>query len=95
MKVVFNEATSKGKKLKAVFFKDGKKVKTVQFGASGYSDYTKHKDNDRKERYINRHKVREDWNDYMSAGALSRWILWNKKTLSASIKDYKKRFNLK
>ena len=26
----------------------------------------------------------------MSAGALSRWILWNKPTLKASIDDYKK-----
>jgi hypothetical protein len=31
----------------------------------------------------------------MTPGSLSRWTLWNKKTLSASIADYKKRFNLK
>ena len=28
----------------------------VSFGAAGYSDYTKHKDKDRKQRYIDRHK---------------------------------------
>jgi len=30
----------------------------------------------------------------MSAGALSRWILWNKPTIEASKADFKKRFNL-
>ncbi len=28
----------------------------VSFGAKGYSDYTMHRDDDRKQRYINRHK---------------------------------------
>ena len=36
----------------------------------------------------------EDWNDVTSAGALSRWILWNKPTIEASKADFKKRFNL-
>jgi hypothetical protein len=49
----------------------------------------------RKQAYLDRHRTNENWNDYMSAGSLSRWTLWNKKTLSASIADYKKRFNLK
>ena len=37
----------------------------------------------------------EDFNKFMTACSLSRWVLWNKPTISASIKDYKKRFNLK
>lgn len=72
-------------------FDDGDKVK---FGAYGYEDYTQHKDKDRKRLYLNRHKKREDWNDPKSAGALSRWILWNKPTLEASIKHYIKKFNM-
>ena len=56
------------------------------------SDYTKHKDEDRKKRYLNRHRKNENWKSPMTAGALSRWILWNKPTLRDSIKDYKKRF---
>lgn len=78
------------KKYKAVF-NDGT---VTHFGASGYEDYTIHKDNDRKNRYIIRHKRNENWNKPKTAGALSRWILWNKPTLSGSINDYKKRFNL-
>ena len=85
----------KGKKLTAVFYEDNKKIKTTHFGASGMSDYTIHKDDKRKERYLNRHRARENWNAPMTAGALSRWILWNKKTRSASIRDFKNRFNYK
>jgi hypothetical protein len=66
----------------------------VHFGAKGYSDFTTTKDEDKKKAYLARHKANEDWNDPYSAGALSRWILWNKPTLQASIADYKKRFNL-
>ena len=31
---------------------------------------------------------------YMTAGSLSRYILWNKKTFNNSLKDYKKMFKL-
>ena len=96
MKVLIQPSTSKTKKYKAVFYDDkGKKVKTTQFGAKGYSDFTINKDPKRKQRYLDRHRDRENWNDYMSAGSLSRYILWNKPTIKASITDYKKRFNLK
>ena len=35
--------------------------KHIYFGAAGMSDFTKHKDEDRKNRYIDRHKNNEDW----------------------------------
>ena len=93
--VVIKKSNKKGKKLMAVFtLKDGKK-KTTHFGAEGMSDYTIHKDPKRKERYMKRHRKREDWTNPLTAGALSRWILWGEPTLDASIKDFKKRFNLK
>ena len=94
MKVIIKRSTNRQKKYMAVFYKDGKKIKTTHFGASGMSDYTKHKDTNRKKRYMSRHRKRENWNNYMSAGSLSRYILWNKPTLKASIADYKKKFNL-
>lgn len=95
MKVDIKKSTNTEKKLMATFYDDGKKIKTVYFGSAGMSDYTKHKDDERKKRYLDRHRRNEDWNDYMSAGSLSRWILWGKTTLTASINDYKNRFNLK
>ena len=94
MKVIIKRSTNRQKKYMAVFYKDGKKIKTTHFGAAGMSDYTKHKDSNRKKRYMTRHRKRENWNNYMSAGSLSRYILWNKPTLKASITDYKKKFNL-
>jgi hypothetical protein len=72
----------------------GKNTKTVHFGFKGGSTYIDHGDDKKKANYIARHKVNEDWTDPTTAGALSRFILWNKKTLSASIADFKKRFKL-
>tara|TARA_R110000822_G_scaffold79053_1_gene189299 strand:- start:405 stop:683 length:279 start_codon:yes stop_codon:yes gene_type:complete len=66
----------------------------IDFGAKGYSDYLQTNDDFRKNLYIKRHQSRENWNNPKSAGTLSRYISWNKKTLQASIVDYKKRFNL-
>ena len=44
-------------KLKAVI--DDKKI--IHCGQAGASDFTKHKDPERKERYIDRHKKNENW----------------------------------
>jgi hypothetical protein len=82
------------KKYDAVFITDKDREKVVSFGAAGMSDFTLHHDEERKERYLNRHRKREQWDKPDSPGALSRYILWNKKTLKASLKDYKQRFNL-
>jgi hypothetical protein len=91
------KSTNEKKKYMAVFYSDNsrKKIKTTHFGSAGMSDFTKNKDEDKKTRYIARHSANEDWDDYMTAGSLSRWILWNKTTLSASYNDYIKKFGLK
>jgi hypothetical protein len=100
------ESSKKGKKYDATFREKGcpcakskapecgKKEKVVSFGSKNMSDYTIHKDDERKRLYLLRHEKNEDWNNPITPGALSRWILWNKKTLKASIDDFKKRFNL-
>lgn len=81
------------KKFDAVFVAPSGRTKTTSFGSAGMSDYTKHKNSTRKQRYLKRHSgMGEHWNDPTTAGSLSRWVLWNKKTLKASIADYKKRF---
>lgn len=82
------------KKWDAVFEQNGREFVTP-FGQKGYSDFTKHKDVTRRARYLRRHRgMGENWNDPTTAGALSKWILWNKPTFKASLKDYKKRFHL-
>ena len=95
MKVVIKKSDKANKKLMAIFTKDNGRTKTTHFGSAGMSDFTKNKDEERKKRYLDRHRARENWNDPMSAGALSRWVLWNKPTLRDSISDYKNKFDLK
>ena len=93
--VTIKKSTNEKKKYMAIFYEGGKKKKTTHFGAAGQSDFTKHKDEARKQRYMNRHKVNENWQNPMSAGSLSRYILWNKTSLKDSIVDYKRRFHFK
>lgn len=71
--------------------KDTKREKRVYFGSAGMSDYTLHKDNDRKKRYINRHQKRENWTNtgILTPGWWSRWLLWNKPSYNESLKDVK------
>ena len=66
----------------------------THFGMKGGSTYIDHKNDMRKDAYIARHRINENWNDPFSAGALSRYILWNKPNYKESVLDYKKRFNL-
>ena len=70
--------------------------KKVYFGASGYSDFTIHKDEARKQRYINRHQNNEGWSKsgIDTSGFWSRWILWHLPTIKESYQDIKKRFNI-
>ena len=71
-----------------------KSGKHFYFGAAGYSDFTIHKDPERKQRYINRHEKNENWtkSGIDSAGFWSRWLLWNKPSIKSSYQDIKKRF---
>jgi len=50
----------------------------VHFGQMGYEDFTKHKDPERREDYLNRSsKIEGDWKDNpYSANNLARKILW-------------------
>lgn len=90
MKFKLESATDKVHKYIGVF----DDTKRVPFGQFGASDYTLHKNRLRKELYLARHRSRENWADPQTAGALSRWILWNRPSLQESVKDFKRRFSL-
>ena len=87
-KIVISDNAGK-KRAKAEFFnKEGKKIKTTAFGMEGskgtfYDGATEEK----KKNYIGRHEKREDWtkSGLMTAGFLSRWVLWSERT-NAKIK---------
>ena len=91
MKYYFPYPANNGKHKYYIITKSGKKV---YFGAAGYSDFTKHKDEARRKRYIERHEKNEDWtkSGIDTAGWWSRWLLWNKPTIKESYEDIKKRF---
>ena len=92
--VQFHPSTHTSKKIMAVFTLDNGRTRTVHFGSAGASDYTQHRDPVRKQRYLARHAPREDWDNPMTAGALSRWVLWNKETLNDAIVEYIQRFDI-
>ena len=61
-------------------------IKTLHFGAAGYADNTiaPHYE-DKQAKFIQRHKANENWNDYTTAGALSRYMLWQNKRSNTAI----------
>ena len=69
-------------KFVAHFVTDEGRDKHVRFGLKGYEHYTDgggyvgHLDEERKRRYIRRHKKNENWENPMTPGALSYRILW-------------------
>ena len=69
------ESKSKGKKY-ALIKPDGSRV---NFGSIDYEDFTKHKDKQRRDRYLKRSAgIKSNWmNNKYSANILSRKILWN------------------
>tara|TARA_R100000988_G_C3873473_1_gene104872 strand:- start:76 stop:393 length:318 start_codon:yes stop_codon:yes gene_type:complete len=80
--------------------------RTIHFGQANARDFTKvsspksrfyladeEERNKVKRAYRSRHKKDNLDNPY-SPGALSWWLLWNKPTLRASLRDYKKRFGI-
>jgi ABC-type uncharacterized transport system ATPase component len=68
--------------------------KTIHFGAKNGNTYIDHKDKIKRQNYLKRHKVNEDWSK-INAGSLSAMILWGNSTnINDNIADYKKRFNL-
>ena len=100
------KSSNSAKKFDAIFMIDGKEKK-VSFGSAGMRDYTLVSNKlskfylpkilDRnvvKASYKRRHKKDLETKDPMRAGYLSYYLLWNKKTLASSIKDYKKKFKL-
>ena len=92
------KSTRAEKKYMALFCEcDGKSVcktkKRVHFGSAGSQTYLDHHDKKKREAYIARHRVNEDFNNRITAGALSRHLLWGDSTsLKENIKSFKQKF---
>jgi hypothetical protein len=93
MKNYFPYKSDKPEKKYYIITKDNKRV---YFGQASASDFTIHKDPERKQRYINRHEKNEskfwDKSGIDTASFWARFLLWNKPTIKSSYEDIKKRF---
>ena len=92
MKTILISRTDKDndKKYMAVLLKNGK-LKEVYFGQKGASDYLKHKDKERRDNYIARHKnEKKFWkfeeDNYIRPAFYSRWFSWNKPTINKAVR---------
>ena len=93
MEVTITKSKKKDKKFDAnIKTKDSEK--NISFGASGYSDFTKHKDEKRKDRYISRRRKNENWtkSGIDTAGSYSKHLLWNKDSFDKSFKSLQNKF---
>ena len=97
MTFYLHKSDKPAKKYYVEFENPNGKLTRIYFGAAGFPDFIlSGGDEERKKRYIARHKKREDWTSpYAGAGVWSRYILWGEPTLSKSIKAMEKQFNIK
>lgn len=87
------KSTAKGKKWTATFLIDDKEQK-VNFGATGYLDYTIGATDKQREAYLKRHD-KEKNQPANTAGALSYYVLWGEsRSMNKNIQSFKKRYNL-
>ena len=102
MRVNITKSNFENKKMKAVFYDfNNKRIRTVHFGFVIGNDFIRTKNEEEKKRHIERYEkyVKNDANEIthveepMAGITLSRHILWNKPTITESIKDYKKKFD--
>jgi hypothetical protein len=91
------ESTRPDKKLQAVF---SEPAKTVHFGARGYGDFIEYSKRSRalgdakRAAYIARHGATETWTRPDTASTLSRYILWEKRSLQAAIRAFRAKFRV-
>ena len=80
------------KKWMVTFVRESGRKKTIHFGQAGASDFPSNKDVQRRERYLERHRDREDWgaSGVETSGWWARWLLWNRKSIAASLTDIRK-----
>ena len=89
------KSSNKDKKYMVKFINQAtKKINTIHFGATGYTDFTISKDTQKKESYIARHRY-DNIDNPNYAGFYALNLLWNKPTLKASINDTNRRYSIK
>jgi hypothetical protein len=89
--MIIKPSTRKDKRYMAIFHDNS----TIHFGLKGGQTYIDHHDKKKRDAYIARHRVNEDWTK-INSGSLSRYLLWGDSTdLNTNIQKFKSKFNIK
>lgn len=84
---------SLGKKYTFIY-KDDNKGRIIHFGSESSQTFVEGATKEKRDAYISRHKVNENWNE-INPGSLSRFILWgDSRSIRTNLENYKKRFNI-
>ena len=91
MEATLTDSTRDGKRYMIKF-----RGKTIHFGSSEHDSYPFHKDKERKARYIQRHRKREDWtrSGMGTPGFFAKHVLWNEPTIQGSLQSLRRNFGL-
>jgi len=89
--IAFRKSPKKGKKYVAVF---ANPKMTIHFGSDVSQTFAEGASTEKKENYIKRHKVREDWTK-INAGSLSRYVLWSKPSVQQGLQEFMRIFRVK
>jgi len=67
----------------------------IHFGSKGSNTYLDHHDTVKRENYLKRHAVNEDWSK-INAGSLSAYLLWGDSTdLATNLRVFLDTFRIK
>jgi hypothetical protein len=87
------EQSNKPNKKYMIKFLDPKR--TIHFGSKKSKTFLDHNDAKKRFNYLKRHIQNEDWNDPLTRGALSAYLLWGFSTeLSTNLKFFLDSFNI-
>lgn len=78
----------------AFFLMDNGKTIKRKFGSAVGFTYFDGASDEKRNAYIARHKVREDFNDVFSAGSISRFVLWEFRSRNEIEKFYNRKFKI-
>jgi hypothetical protein len=91
---ILSNSSRNNKKYMVKYFNDiTGRINTIHFGQQGMDDYTLTNSEDAKRLYIQRHS-KDKTDDLRYAGAWAMNLLWNKKTISASIKQMEDKYGI-
>ena len=68
--------------------------KTIHFGSKNSKTFLDHKDETKRINYLKRHFQNENWNNPLTAGALSAYLLWLTPDLDYNLKYFLDSFKI-